>query len=304
MKNDVEDDLNRQDLLSSARVAIAGLGLMGGSLAMALRGRCAALLGVDPDPQIVGIACAQGVVDRASVDPAEVFPQADLVILAAPVEGILGLLKEMDHLHPGDAVVFDLGSTKSLVMTAMASLSERFDPLGGHPICGKEKSSLDYADPGLYQGAAFVLCTLPRTSARACELARQLVSAVGAHPVWLDALIHDRWIASTSHLPYLLANTLVQAMPVEAAVLIGPGFRSASRLAGGFAPMMMDALQTNRDFVLEALQSFRNELDRLENHLRQGDRLGLQEFLINSTRQRAFLLQEQPRDSSPVEREE
>ena len=304
MKNDVEDNLNRQDLLSSVRVAIAGLGLMGGSLAMALRGRCAALLGVDPDPQIVGIACAKGVVDRASVDPAEIFPQADLVILAAPVEGILGLLKEMEHLHPGNAVVFDLGSTKSLVMTAMASLSERFDPLGGHPICGKEKSSLDYASPGLYQGAAFVLCSLPRTSAHACELARQLIGAVGAYPVWLDARIHDCWIAATSHLPYLLSNALVQAIPVEAALLIGPGFRSASRLAGGFAPMILDALQTNRDFVLEAMQSFRDELDRLENHLRQGDRLGLQEFLINSTRQRAFLMQEQTRGFGPVEREE
>jgi len=303
MKNDAEDDLNRQDLLSSARVAIAGLGLMGGSLAMALRGRCAALLGVDTDPQIVSIACAKGVVDSASVDPAEIFPQADLVILAAPVQAILGLLREMDHLHPGDAVVFDLGSTKSLVMTAMASLSERFDPLGGHPICGKEKASLAYADPGLYQGATFVLCTLPRTSARACELVQQLVGAVGAHTIWLDALTHDRWIASTSHLPYLLANALVQAMPVEAALLIGPGFRSSSRLAGSFTPMMLDVLQTNRDFVLEAVQSFRNELDRLENHLRQGDRLGLKEFLIHSTCQRALLLHEQPRRSGPVERE-
>src|SRR4030042_6571220 len=116
----------------------------------------------------------------------------------------------MEHLHPGNAVVFDLGSTKSLVMTAMASLSERFDPLGGAPICRKENSSLDYADPGLYQGAAFVLCTIPRTSNRACELARQLVDVVGAHPVWLDALTHDRWIASPRHLPHPLANHLVQ----------------------------------------------------------------------------------------------
>jgi prephenate dehydrogenase len=303
MKNEGDSGLNHQDLLSSARVAIAGLGLMGGSLAMALRGQCAELLGVDPDPHIVTTACAQGVVDRASVDPVKIFPMADLVILAAPVQGILELLSEMDHLHPGNAVIFDLGSTKSLVMTAMTSLPERFDPLGGHPLCGKEKSSLDCADPSLYQGAAFVLCALPRTSARACKLARQLVGAIGAHSIWLDAITHDRWIASTSHLPYLLANALVQAMPEQAAQLIGPGFRSASRLAGGAAPMMLDVLQTNREFVLEVIQGFHNELDRLENRLRQGDWPGLLELLSLNTSRRALLLQHQQHNSGLVDRE-
>ena len=302
MKPAVEDDFGSPDLLSATRVAVAGLGLMGGSLAMALRGRCDTLLGVDPDPQAVRLAKQQGIVDRVSSDPAEILPQADLVILAAPVSGILDLLGKMDALHPGAAVVMDLGSTKRQIMAAMDALPERFDPLGGHPICGKEKASLVYADPGLYQGASFVLSRLPRTSTRACVLASQVVNAVGAHPVWLDPEAHDCWIASTSHLPYLLANALAQAAPGESAWLVGPGFRSTARLAGGFAPMMLDVLQTNRDFVLSALQQFRGELDRLEACLRQEGLDGLREFLVESASKHALLVQDLPQGAVPAER--
>ena len=291
---DAEDDFSKVDRLSSARVAIAGLGLMGGSLAMALRGRCTALLGLDPDPQAVRMASAQGVVDRANVDPTEVLPQADLIVLAAPVRAILQLLGNLEQWHPGPAVVLDLGSTKSQIMAALEDLPERFDPLGGHPICGKEKASLAYADPDLYQGAAFVLCTLPRTSARAADLARQLVQAVGAHPVWLDAQAHDRWIAATSHLPYLLANALAQVTPVEAAQLIGPGFRSTTRLAGSFAPMMLDVLLTNREQIIPSIAEFRRELDRLETCLRQGDEQALREILLHSAQRHALLCENQP----------
>ena len=118
--------------------------------------------GVIPIHTSSSIALAPNVVDHASMQAAEIFPLSNLVVLAAPMQAIL-LLNEMDHLHPGNAVVLDLGSTKSHVMTAMASLSERFDPLGGHPMCGKEQSSLVYARLGLYQAAPFVLCRLGRT---------------------------------------------------------------------------------------------------------------------------------------------
>jgi len=252
-------------------VAILGLGLMGGSLALALRGRCAALIGVDPDPQVVELALSRRVVDRAAVSPHGLLSQADLVILAAPVGAILSLLGALPDLHTGTAVVLDLGSTKRDILNAMQALPPRFDPLGGHPMCGKEKASLASAEAGLYRGAPFALTPLERTTPRARRLAEQLVQAVGARTLWIDAETHDRWVAATSHLPYLLANTLAAATPLEAVPLVGPGFRSTTRLAPATLTMMMDILTTNGENILESLQRFRETLDTIEHSLNIGD---------------------------------
>ena len=269
--------------LASSRVGILGLGLMGGSLALALRGRCAHLLGADPDPRVVRLAEEMKFLDQASTDPGEILPQTDLVVLAAPVGAIIHLIGELAALHPGRAVVLDIGSTKTQIAAAMEKLPERFDPIGGHPMCGKEKASLAHAEAGLFAGAVFALIPLERTSPRARSLAEQLVGAIGSLPVWLDALTHDRWVAATSHLPYLVANALALATPGEAAPLVGPGFRSTTRLAASFAPMMLDALSTNRENILQALGCFRNELERMESLLRWGDTLTLQEILLSSS---------------------
>lgn len=221
MNASLTDKLNSHDRLANSKVAILGLGLMGGSMAMALRGHCAQLLAYDPDPQAVHMAQTQQVVEYASMQIDEIIPLASLIILAAPVKQILHLLADLDQLHPDPAVVLDIGSTKRQVIAAMQALPARFDPVGGHPICGKEKSSFTNAEPGLYQAAPFVLCRLPRTSSAAIELVEQLIQLVGAYPVWLEAEEHDRWIAITSHLPYLLANALIQATQPEAAICSG-----------------------------------------------------------------------------------
>lgn len=259
------------DFLSTANIAILGLGLMGGSLAMALRGQCAALLGVDPNEDTLSLALRSGFVDKASPDPAELLPLADIVILAAPVRVILSLLEKLPGLHPGSALVLDLGSTKREILQAMLELPSRFSPIGGHPICGKEKSGLENAQASLYQGAPFVLTPTPGTSPAGAAIAESLVQAVGARPLWLDAEIHDQWIAFTSHLPYLLALALAQATPSEASVLVGPGFRSTSRVAATPASVMLDILATNRLNILESVALLRKRLDALEDCLRDED---------------------------------
>ena len=252
-------------------IAILGLGLMGGSLAMALRGKCATLIGIDPDPQAVDLALARRVVDRASTSPHGLLSQADLLVLAAPVGAILSLLKALPDLHAGTAVVLDLGSTKREILRLMQALPSRFDPLGGHPMCGKEKSSLAYAEVGLYRDATFALTPLQRTTPRARSLAELLVQEVGARPLWIDAETHDRWVAVTSHLPYLLANSLAAVTPLDAGSLVGPGFRSTARLAPASLTMMEDILTTNRENILDSLQHFRHALDAIEQSLNTGD---------------------------------
>jgi prephenate dehydrogenase len=267
---------------SQTRIAIIGLGLMGGSLALAMKGNCAALLGIDNDPAVLELADKHRVADRLSDDPASLLPEADLIVLAAPVIKIIELLGNLDQWHPDAAVVIDLGSTKVKVTEAMEKLPERFEPVGGHPMCGKEKSSLANAEALLFQGAAFAFTPLLRTTLHARLMADQLAKAIGAHPLWLDPATHDKWVAATSHLPYLLASTLALAVPLEAAPMAGPGFRSTSRLAQSPSSMMMDVLRTNRENILEAVERFKLQLDLFERLLSTDDHAQLQALLDES----------------------
>jgi prephenate dehydrogenase len=268
--------------ISNARVAILGMGLMGGSLALALRGNVRELRAADPDLAALELARQLGVVHHVSVDPSEVLPGSDIVILAAPVHAILELIRLLPDLHPGSPVVLDLGSTKSQVCRAMEALPERFDPIGGHPMCGKETSGLRSAEADIFKGATFALSALGRTSQRARDMAEQIARVIDAVPLWIEPEVHDRWVAATSHVPYLLANALSLATPIEATQLVGPGFRSTSRLAASFAPMMLDVLASNQENIHQALRRFRVELDIIESTLAQKDYALLEEVLARS----------------------
>lgn len=263
--------MDEPGFFASTRICIVGLGLMGGSLALALRGKCAEILGVDPNPTTRELALRQGVVDQVAESSSELVFQPDLLILAAPVGAIIQLIKELPDRHPGSAVVIDLGSTKKQIVETMQSLPERFDPLGGHPMCGKERSSLKYADSNLFQDAPFAFTPLKRTSKRAHRVGEQLALAVGAKPMWLDPETHDRWVAATSHLPYMLANALAAVTPLEAAPLLGTGFRSTARLSVSNLDMMLDILVTNRGEILSGLRAYRAQFEQLEKLLDEED---------------------------------
>jgi len=268
--------------LAEAKVAIIGLGLMGGSLALALRGHCRALFGIDSHPATLQLARAQRAVDRAEAHPTDILPQADLVVLAVPVPAILEWLPLLTRaiLHP--CILLDLGSTKRRITRAMEALPPNFDPLGGHPICGREQLGLRNADADLYRDAPFVITPLTRTSRRALSAAGQIISAAGARPLELGADQHDRILASTSHLPFLLASALTLGMPAEDAAFIGTGFRSAARLAGTPASMMLGVLGSNRDNILESSRGFRESLALIESVLIGEDSRALEEILDRS----------------------
>lgn len=268
--------------LRDSRIAIIGLGLMGGSLALALRGKCAALYGIDAEPATLELALGQRVVDEADSDPTKLLPQADLVILATPVPRIIEYLQRLPTFLQKPCIVLDLGSTKVDIVRAMSELPGNFDPLGGHPICGKEKLGLENAEADLFQNAPFVTTPLARTSSRARDAAAQVISAVGARLVEMDAEAHDRVLAFTSHLPFLVASTLALASPPEYFQLSGTGFRSTSRLAGTSSSIMLGILQSNRQNVLKALSVFQQHLSEIQNTLAAGDDRSLENLLHNS----------------------
>ena len=265
--------------LSESKIAIIGLGLMGGSLALGLKGKCAALYGCDPHPATLELALSQHIVDYADSDPATLLPEVDLVILSAPVPAILTLLEKLPAFTPNPAIIMDLGSTKRLVVEAMSKLPERFDPIGGHPICGKEKLSLANAERTLYYAAPFLLTPLERTSQRAISAANQIIEALGAKGKTLDAVEHDRILASTSHLPFLISSALALTTPEDVTPFVGPGFKSTSRLAGTSSSMMLGVLQSNRENVLNALRGMQAELAQLESALSDGDFAKLESIL-------------------------
>jgi prephenate dehydrogenase len=271
-------------VIQDTQVTIVGLGLMGGSLAGALKakGACQEVIGVARRAETTALAVERGLVDRASTGLAPAVAEADAVVLATPVRAIIELLPQVGQLVKPGCLVMDLGSTKSAIVEAMSALPEHVQPVGGHPMCGKETSGLAAAEPNLYQGRVFVLTPLDRTDTGALDLARELVEVIGARPLVMGAERHDRLVAAVSHLPYLMACGLVRTAEELAREeedlwqLAASGFRDSSRLAASGEDMMLDILLTNREAVLEALGTYEVQLRNLARFLETGDEKGLQ----------------------------
>ena len=286
--------------LADCTVAIAGLGLMGGSLGLALRGKAACVVGIARRAETVEQALAIGAIDAGASD-LSAAGNADLIVLATPVSVILrqidqiGVLAGRGTLRDG-VVLTDMGSTKAAICDAMARLPASVQPVGAHPMCGKETSGLDVAEGTLYRDAPFILCPLPRTEPWATQLVADLATAVGACPLTLDPQRHDRLAAAISHVPYLASVAVFAAAGDLAALdpaawqLAASGFRSTTRLAGSDPVMMADILHSNRAAVLEHLDRMRQQLDRLASLVIDEDRAALQTELttIQAWRQ-AFL---------------
>lgn len=275
----LERELKLPQTLADSSIAIVGLGLMGGSLAMALKGHCADLLGVDSDPDVITLAEGLEVFDSCSTDLNQILPKANVIILAMPIHAILELIEFLPSIHPGPAVVLDIGSTKTQIVNALEKLPPAFEPLGGHPMCGKEKATIVNADPYMFRDAPFAFVSLERTTEQTRTLAEQIADSIGANPIWLDPVDHDRWVAYTSHLPYFLSTALSLTVPPEAGTMIGPGFRSASRLSATPSSMMVDILKTNRVNIAKTIDEFLEEVERMRDLLVAGNFKELQERL-------------------------
>jgi len=263
--------------LADAQVAIVGLGLMGGSLAGALRGRCRAVIGVARREETVETAMKCGLIDRGTTDAAGSVREAGIVVLATPVRVILQQLAALGPLLPQGCLVMDLGSTKTQIVNEMACLPDHVEPLGAHPMCGKELSGIEAADPALYRGCTFILTPLKRTSTAALALGRALAEAIGSHPLVLEPGRQDFLAGTLSHLPYLLACALVGTADVTTSAdsaaweIVASGFRDTSRLAGSDVSMMIDILMTNREEILKALANYQGQLHGLARLVETGD---------------------------------
>jgi prephenate dehydrogenase len=282
--------------LSEARVSIVGLGLMGASLAMDLRGHCAEIIGVGRSLETLNYALEHQIVDRiADFDDAL---DCDLLVLAAPIRTIIQQLQRMGQVPSAaqtskSTVVVDMGSTKTEIVQTMQNLPPRFDPIGGHPMCGKEVAGIQHAETGLYRKQTFVLSPLQRTSPRALALVHEMIATIGARPLVLTAEKQDELVAIISHLPYLVASALVRTAIAKDDPQLwdvaASGFRDTSRLAASDLTMMLNILLTNRESVLDALKNYRVELDTLTALVELGDEEKLKAALVPGQQKRSQL---------------
>ncbi|MBN2471079.1 MAG: prephenate dehydrogenase/arogenate dehydrogenase family protein [Anaerolineae bacterium] len=269
--------------------AIVGLGLMGGSMALALRPRVARVIGIDPSAATLDYALKQGIIDTGTSNLQEGVREASMVILAAPVQIILDVVRNrIGSYLRSNTLLIDLGSTKVEICHAMGNLPISILAMGGHPMCGKERSGIQEADATLYKGCPFVLCAPRRATPAARQRAMELVNAIDAAPIEMEAERHDHLVAGISHLPYLLSSALVRTIAGEAQAdptiweLAASGFRDTSRLAGSDIRMMTDIISTNTTAVARLLALFRVQLATLEVALIAHDDRQLAEMLTTA----------------------
>jgi prephenate dehydrogenase len=245
-------------------VVLAGVGLIGGSIGLGLHQRFLArqVIGLDPDPTALDAARGMGVIDEARLEPGSWLARADLVVLATPVRRLERLARELiPYLRP-DAVVTDVGSVKAPLVEALRD--PRF--VGGHPMAGSERDGVVNADASLLENAVWVLTPDETTDPRALRVVSELVAGLGARPIEVAPELHDRLVATVSHLPYLAAVALTMAVGEAEerdllALLAAGGFRDLTRVASGSPRMSRDMVVANGQAVRAALRAFRDRLD-------------------------------------------
>lgn len=268
------------------RLAVVGLGLLGGSAAMAARTRGLAreIVAIGRRAERMAPAVTAGVVDHATVDLAAGVRGADLILLATPVATLETLLTEAWRVADADAVLTDVGSTKSAIVATAERLagSRALAFVGGHPIAGSEQSGYESARPDLFAGATVILTPTDRTDPPAVKRVSEFWEAIGSRVVTLDPEEHDRVVALVSHLPHLVAFALVEAaarVDPAALGLAGQGFTDTTRIAASDPQVWQEIFLSNRAALSESLTAFRLALEELERHIADRDVTGLEATL-------------------------
>ena len=250
------------------KVGIVGLGLMGGSLSIALQETSEHFyfIGLDHNEKHCQQALELNLVDKIVYTLAEIS-LCDIVFLTIPVDGIIAISKQFDTL-PKECTIIDLGSTKEKISTSIPKeIRENF--VTAHPMTGTEKFGPLAAVSGLYKEKVVVLCDMQKSGTHQQEVARKLFSSIDMKLVFMEAKEHDRHAAFISHMPhalsYSLANAVIKQEASESIInLAGGGFRDMSRIAKSSPTMWEDIFRQNKENVLEAIETFQTELKKCQ----------------------------------------
>lgn len=277
------------------KIAVLGVGLIGGSIGLAARERLEAeVAGFDPDEQLLERAVELGAIDSGHGSTAEAVDGAELAFCAAPVSALPGVAAEALDAAAEDCAVTDVGSVKRDVIAALGS-EGRF--IGGHPLAGAETSGVENARADLFEGARWYLTPTANTVGLLYDRLQRAIADMGARPQAIEAETHDRLMATVSHLPHLLADVLVSqaatALSEEAEHLpeVGPSFRDATRVAGANPAIWGDIFAGNREAVAAEIDATVARLQEAAELLRSGDREAVTSWHEHAGKRRRELIE-------------
>jgi prephenate dehydrogenase len=278
------------------KVAVLGVGLIGGSIGLAARRRAGAeVVGYDPDQGALSRAVELGAIDKPAFEIADAVADADIVFVAAPVGASAQTARLALEAAGPECVVSDVGSTKRQIVEAISD--PRF--VGGHPLAGAETAGVEGSREDLLDGATWYLTPTVGATAGATGRLSLLIERLGARPVAIEPDAHDRLMASVSHLPHVFANLLVAQVAgaieslgaaVESDLLgVGPSFRDATRVAGANTAIWTDIYMSNRDALVAAIDEATGRLSEVRKALQDGDSNGLAAWNERARSERAKL---------------
>lgn len=280
------------------RLAVVGVGMMGGSIALAAQNRAGVdeVVGFDTDPAALTEALDKGIISEAATSAGEAAAYADLVVVSTPVRSIPALVEECAKAEPRPRLITDTGSTKSAIMAALSPLARSLF-IGGHPMCGAADSGVQYAREDLFDRATYFLCTTGAAFPKLYAMLQQFVFDLGAKPTLVDPKAHDQIMAVISHLPHVLANVLMthagsfHAGGKRALQWVGASFTDLTRVAGANPPMWRDIFLENRQALSDSVRAISAQLERFAAELDEGDESGVSASIDSAAAYRQEMLQ-------------
>ncbi len=270
------------------KVTIIGMGLIGGSLGMAIKnkGLAGKVVGVSRNTEHLKEALAKEALDEYSIDPVEASKDADLIFICTPISMIVPMIKTVYAVAKKGCIVTDVGSSKAgIVSEAESSVPEGVSFVGGHPMAGSERSGIKAATKYLLEGSNYILTKTDKTPAQALEKLGGFIQKLDAELTVISPAMHDLAVAAISHMPLAISASLVNAVgglgkEKELCLkLASSGFRDSTRIASGSVDMGKDMFVTNSGAVLEMIAAFKAALEKLEGLIKKGDAPGIAQEL-------------------------
>jgi len=270
------------------KVAIVGVGIIGGSIGLAVKKRKLArlVIGISRHKKTIDSALTRKAIDRGFCDISAV-QEADLVILALPVSSIIQIGREMTALIKSGVLVTDTGSTKKEVVRELEKVLPNF--VGGHPLAGSEKQGVINADGDLFRDSLCILTPTKKTSKTALNKIKNFWKVLGAQVFYLSPAKHDKYISYVSHLPHIVAFSLIYSIPRNTLYLASGGLKDTTRIAASGDELWKDIFITNPENILVALKTFNNSLSRIRSAIIRRDTKALVKILRQARLKRIAL---------------